>query len=278
MWRTTSKLIIWCTCTVVMLWVLREKWCDTYHMRKVRHSSKNLNVLTFNIQRMPYSMKPLSLLHRLISTHSIILLQECFLNVLYDDIQYEFPEYHIIKGTMNGYRLVNSGLVILTKYPIVSHTFIPFEDKTLTTSDALAEKGFLVAQLRIKDKLVYIINTHLQSSNYRNDDTMSIKQWRQLYEYVSTLKYPWLLGGDFNININKFPSIPYSMYSSFYPTLYIKYKDDYEVDTSCTPKDGYDPYVFDFFISNDIELDTPDVLPLTYSDHLPVSTRINRIT
>lgn len=278
MWRTTSKLIIWCTCTVVMLWVLREKWSDTYHIRRMRHASKNLNILTFNIQRMPYSMKPLSLLHRLISNHSIILLQECFLNVLYDDIQYEFPEYHIIKGTMNGYRLVNSGLVILSKYPILSHTFIPFENKTLVSTDALAEKGFLVVFIRIKDKLIYVINTHLQSNNYRNDISTSIKQWTQLYEYVSTLKYPWIIGGDFNINISQFPTIPYSMYASFYPTLYIKYKNDYEVDTSCTPKTGYDPFVFDFFITNEIELDMPDVLPITYSDHLPVSTQINRIS
>ena len=273
MWQW-SRFMIWITCTIVMLWILREKWSDRYHIRRVRVSTKNLQLLTYNIQRFPYSMKPLSSLQQLISSHSIILLQECFLNLMYDDIQYEFPQYHIVKGTMNGYRLVNSGLVTLTKYPIVSHSFVPFETQSRLSSDIFAEKGFLIVLVRIQDQLIYIINTHLQSSNYRNDTQTAFEQWKQLFDYVSDLTHPFVIGGDFNMNVSKINVMPYSLYSTFHPTLYIKYKDNYEMDTSCMDKKGYDPFVFDFFITNGLELSEPEILPIFYSDHLPVSSRI----
>ena len=220
----------------------------------------------------------MSSLRSVIREHSIVLLQECFLNVLYDDIQHIFPEYHIIKGTLSGYRLINSGLVTLSRYPVLSHQFIVFETQNVLSADVLAEKGFLVVLITIRKQRLFVINTHLQSSAYRNDDTVAKQQWYQLKTYVSQLKGPWIIGGDFNMNISSLLNerIPYSVYASFEPSIYIKYDSDTEVATSCTNQSGLEPFVYDYFITNTIQLDPPCTLPICYSDHLPVSSKIKK--
>ena len=227
---------------------------------------------------MPFSMKPIHLLSSLIKGHSIVLLQECFCNLYYDDIEYEFPEYNIVKGTMSGYRLVNSGLVLLSLYPIIKHYFISYSTQKYLSSDILAEKGFIVALVKFGVHSIYIINTHLQSSTSKEDEQTALSQWRELYNHVNTLEYPWIIGGDFNLNYSTIMKHvhPYSIYTTLTPTIYIEYKNKIETDTSCISKEGYEGFAFDYFITHRLAVDTPITIPFNYSDNLPVKTLIKK--
>ena len=261
-------IIILC---IVFLWIVREKYTkECYNTNYTRNI--NNSILTYNIQRMPYSTKPLKKLYQFFKNHSIILVQECFLNLMYDDMEYTFHDYNIVKGTMVGYRLINSGLIILSKYKIVSHEFIAFKNKSYLTSDILAEKGFLVAKVTIHNKNVCIINTHLQSNTYKNNYSIALKQWTELHDYIKNIREPWILGGDFNIQFRHVIST-YTMYGPRLPTIYIKYIDNVEHDTSCIERKQYEPFVFDYFITNNVYLTRPVPLEFLYSDHLPVSSK-----
>jgi len=275
------KLLCLFSISIVLLWIIREKSTTTFFVKRLRPKKKvslSPSMLSYNIQRLPISLKPLQSLQYVVRDHSIVLFQECFLHLLYDDIEYIFPDYHIIKGTMNGYRLVNSGLAILSKYPVIQHEFIPFKTQHYLSTDVFAEKGFIVALLQIGSKQVYFINTHLQSNTIKDDYSVAIQQWDQLYKYVSTLKYPWIIGGDFNINYSILQPLvsPYQLYAPLTPTIYILYKDEVEQYTSCTYQPGYNSYVFDYFITNQMELDIPETIPFLYSDHLPVMTTVKK--
>lgn len=263
---------------IIGLWIIREKSISRYMIRKNRKKIiKNKRILTYNIQRLPYSTKPLNVLKTLIRDHSIVLLQECFCNIFYDDIEYHFPEYNIIKGSMNGYRLINSGLVLLSKYPILNYYFRSFSSQRYLSADVLAEKGFIIALIQFGIHKIYIINTHLQSSIYRNDDEVALLQWKELYEHLNTLEYPWIIGGDFNLNYSKILNHinPYYIYSTLTPSIYIQYDENHkELDTSCIYKEGYDGFGFDYFITHRISLESPITIPFTYSDHAPVMSTI----
>jgi exonuclease III len=265
--------IVYCIFIIVGLWIAREKFTISYHQR-LKHTIPTNTIITYNIQRMPLSTKPLKKLYDMLKPYSIILLQECFLNLLYDDIQYTFHDYNIVKGTMSGYRLSNSGLVILSRYPIVSYKFIPFKNNSYLSSDILAEKGFLVTTIDINQQKVHIINTHLQSNTYRDDYVIAQKQWNELHEYLKRLNDPWIIGGDFNMPFLNMTS-PYKLFGPTHPTIYIKYNNNIEQNTSCYKKDTYEPFIFDYFIAKDMDLSTPIPIEFEYSDHLPVVTKFD---
>ena len=268
------KSIVYSIFIILGFWVIREK-CTIQYYKSImpKHSISN-KIITYNIQRMPLSTKPLENLYELLKPYSIILLQECYLNILYDDIQHTFHDYNIVKGTMKGYRLSNSGLVILSKYPIISYEFVTFKNNNYLSSDILCEKGFLITTIQLNDKRLCIVNTHFQSNAYRNDYVIAQKQWDELHNYVNLINDPFIIGGDFNMPFHIAKS-NYNLNGPIDPTIYIKYNDDYEIDTSCYKKDTYEPFVFDYFITKDINIQKPLSIDFNYSDHLPVSSKID---
>lgn len=64
--------------------------------------------------------------------------------------------------------IVDSGLVILSKYKIVSAEFVSYGFGIL--SDSAADKGLLYAKIQIKDTYMHLFNTHLQASYYSLED------------------------------------------------------------------------------------------------------------
>lgn len=281
------RLCCICLIAIVIFWCIKERYTTSFYItsrlsaqtiKKKHIIPRNNLLLTFNIQRMPYHTKPLWKLQRLVRRHSIILLQECFSNVMYDEIQYIFPDFYIAKGVMINYKLVNSGLAILSRYPIRSTTFIPYDDQDFLTSDILSEKGFLLVEILFHNKPIYIINTHLQSSSHLNKFDTALKQINQLLSYVKKLEHPFIIGGDFNVPYQKFPESSFTMYRTFLPTIYIHYdKDGKELDTSCVSKPYYKGFIFDYFITSHILLSSTHVIPSRYSDHIPVCTMISHI-
>jgi exonuclease III len=128
-------------------------------------------------------------------------------------------------------KIMDSGLVTISKYPIVYTKTISF--KKSLYYDSLAEKSF---QYCIIDTLnneknkqyLHIINTHLQSEyKLRDDDALyvkfnQLKQIKHFIDFYHLNSKPLLINGDFNINsyelINN-PSnlkIDYNSYSKDY--------------------------------------------------------------
>lgn len=271
--------IIWIILGFILCWCIRERhlmYCFIRKQKKIKH--KNTEVMIYNIQRLPWSLKPICYLRKVIKQHSIVCLQECFSNLLYDEIQHAFHEYHILKGGLTRYSIVNSGLVLLSMYPILSHTFIPYDVQDYLSSDVLSDKGFLVAKIKIKQKKLYVINTHLQASFINEINVIPHQQLQQLMIYVQTLDAPFIIGGDFNVDINSLPAFVkkgVTVYSPPDPTIYIEYNDKgVELNTSCFSRKGYTPFCYDYYMTSGIKLSTPSIIPFEYSDHLPVKTKM----
>lgn len=114
-------------------------------------------------------------------------------------------------------KLMDSGLVILSRFPIV-------EEDSLTYSascnyDRYAAKGALFAKLKLPNgELLNVVNTHLQASydiveNYSYFKTVDVrnKQLLQLREFVKRKTFPTeakIVGGDFNINSIESEDVP----------------------------------------------------------------------
>jgi endonuclease/exonuclease/phosphatase family metal-dependent hydrolase len=127
--------------------------------------------------------------------------------------------------------------------------------------------------MTINKKKICIINTHLQSTFTTSINKYSLLQWNEIYSFIKNINIPWIIGGDFNMNYNNLEkNISFTIYKSLSPTIYIKYENEKEVDTSSIPKPQYEGFIFDYFITNQITLNVPHVINFQYSDHLPVSS------
>ena len=118
--------------------------------------------------------------------------------------------------------LVDSGLLILSRYPILEHDF--YEYFINVSGDATTDKGVLYVKIKIKkNNFLFLFNTHLQASYFDDtqaniDFTIKVRaiQTEELINFIynKLLKIPKkdvengkiILAGDFNIDAydNKF--------------------------------------------------------------------------
>lgn len=159
---------------------------------------KNINILSYNLNRLPYTYKPLNFNNY---DYDIICLQEYFQDIFKTRNRcLEQSGYNYITTPSKFNFLADSGLVVLSKYPIEFIDFVPFKDRC--SIDCLAEKGFLVVKIR----KIFLINTHLQSCYNCNKKHINIqkKQVKQIEDYISLDFFSdknVLICGDFNNNI-----------------------------------------------------------------------------
>ncbi len=112
------------------------------------------------------------------------------------------------RGEWRG-KLLGSGLIILSDHPIVEIDRMAFPDFACAGFDCLANKGVLIAHLRVPGfaRPVSIVNTHL---NARKAAGVSIERSQRAYarqaglmaEFVAThvpADHPAIIGGDMNI-------------------------------------------------------------------------------
>jgi len=257
--------------TILYIVFNQKRICEYYKPTKKTKKKKNTLIITYNIQKFPWSFKTFNAIKKLLNKHSIILLQECF-DDTYSTLQYNFPSYYICKDTLKGINLLGSGLVILSKYPIISYSSYTFKNMNYSTLDRLSQKGFLICWIKINHKKVCIINTHLQSSNYHRYDKYALLQLNELLQYVKNIKEMCIIGGDFNIDITdiipnckKYKSLIYNYPTD--PTIYIDFKTG---DSVSSYKEGYDRMTFDYFITKKCTI-KPNTIYNNYSDHNPVS-------
>ena len=173
---------------------------------------KKIKILSWNIYMLPH----------FVATHSdkksraraigeilmksdfdVIFFQEAFhstaRNEILTHLQTEFP-YQAGPANKRLFSLkVNSGLWLLSKYPIVYHQSIIYKNKF--GIDALSRKGALLVELDVEGQRIQIAGTHLQ-----NCGPVWLRQAQCVEFYKRLLKpniregVPQIICGDFNID------------------------------------------------------------------------------
>jgi len=140
---------------------------------------KGVKILTYNIFLRPpplknnlsdYKDERLEDFTKIIYQYDIICLQEMFgaLNSRVHDLihiaadQGFFYFIDISQPNMFGKSIADSGLILLSRFPITHHAFVPFRYGVL--SDSMAEKGLIYARIKIKNCFLHLFTTHLQAS------------------------------------------------------------------------------------------------------------------
>jgi endonuclease/exonuclease/phosphatase family metal-dependent hydrolase len=223
------------------------------------------------MQYLPWMIKDLSLLRTQVRNSPVVMLQELFNRFTSLPLPTLFPDYYIARGKLKGFALVNSGLVTMSKYPILSHEFIEFRNFNSTTADALSNKGFLACVIQLPAGNVCFINSHLQSCDHSDYDPVVKNQIREIFLYARNLAIPFIIGADFNIDYRNLYEDLYSparIVAPLQPTIYINLDT---ADTSPRPKTGYRPFTLDYFLVHpDIQTQQTETEENDYSDHNPV--------
>ena len=294
------RYIVYVVSFIVILWITIQKNItesytpEMYSYENINGKNKNIDksILTYNIQKFPWALKSLKdkELYDLIRSHSIILLQECFCEA-YDSLEKHYPDYHICRGKLKGLNMMNSGLVTLSKFPIIDVKFYQYKSYNPFSFDMFSEKGFLSVLIDVgKDnRHIRVINTHLQSSDFHRYDKNALSQMMELLNYLEELRdnnIEYVVGGDFNIDIRDIKNIEdvkevrdinelldkeVISYPSD-PTIYINLSTSHSINKS---KKGYEQFIFDYFMSSrGLKVREPVVISSDYSDHNPVSSII----
>ena len=110
-------------------------------------------------------------------------------------------------GWLEG-SLVDGGLLVLSKYPIVQTDFETYSDSMDT--DSLSQKGCLYTQVSVDTKTFHVFSTHMQASystsnfqkyrSYRNVRRTQLQEIRRFMDHKASEKGTVLLLGDLNID------------------------------------------------------------------------------
>lgn len=146
------------------------------------------------------------LIHQMVQRYDIVLLQEVFGTHWcseWRELFKEVPGMSSLLSVKGGDKLTDSGLVILSRYPIIKSSFQRFHSKSFTNS--VLDRGFLYGAIQVGEKVVHVVNTHLNPSEchygplpaaeYRRRQVQEIKNFRAASGYENG---QWVIGGDFN--------------------------------------------------------------------------------
>ncbi|MDY5212663.1 endonuclease/exonuclease/phosphatase family protein [Intestinibacter sp.] len=145
----------------------------------------------------------------------------------------------------------NYGLATYSKYKII-------DEKHIYLSSAKEQRGFLDTTIKVKNKKVHIINVHLGLS-----DKERKKQIKELEEYLKKLKNSYfIILGDFNEgNI------------SLDNDIMIDAAEQLNKSNILTFSIGLDRIDY-MFVSNNIKVESYEVLIKNMSDHYPIVAKI----
>lgn len=182
-------------------------------------------------------------INKYIGYYDIVLLQECY-NTLSFRCKYIIDRakslgfnYCVIpeNPSLLSKKIIDSGLVILSKIPIVNTETHIFNNSCYI--DSYANKGFQYCELLLNGTSIHIINTHIQSDYSISDNKanlVKLSQINQISEFIKNINQedPIILAGDLNCNsiyIQNNKPISYS-YSGLYTDMleilnYTKYND-----------------------------------------------------
>lgn len=168
-------------------------------------SQSSLKVCSWNLFCFPTFIKNVDNLERIEliaeslknSSNDVLCFQEVFSNrakgILIEKLKKQYPFY---ATTNHGLSLskINSGLIIFSKYSIISQSQKIYKHKF--GIDAMARKGALQICIEHEGKRFNIINTHLQNCG---NSKLKFLQISELKSLLSD-RYTNIVAGDFNID------------------------------------------------------------------------------
>lgn len=146
------------------------------------------------------------LIVRLVQRYDVVLLQEVFSTMWCKEWRKLFaavPEL-VTVNPERGNKLLDSGLVVLSRYPVIASSFHRFRSKPLTNS--IIDRGFLYAKLDAHGRTLHVINTHLApsewSAGFHSSQEYRRRQLDEMLAFKAQQKSApddiWIVGGDFN--------------------------------------------------------------------------------
>lgn len=191
------------------------KYTCLYNSDINSENKSELRVLTLNACLLPHYIfqsngddnreQRAMLIHQMVQKYDIVLLQETFGTFWCNSWRNIFKNVPNMTSllTIKRHGFVDSGLIILSKYPVIDRLFIPFKKKPL--SNKIIDRGFLYCCLKVGDKKVHVINTHLSAneghigdkppSSYREAQINQIMEFKNKLDKENDV---WIIGGDFN--------------------------------------------------------------------------------
>lgn len=183
--------------------------------------------------------------------YDIVLLQECFdkkcIKILTEKLNKIYP--YIIFPHIEG-TLVNSGLFVLSKYPLSNVEFYKFP--RLIGADKFASKGFTKFNISIDSTLISIMLLHQQSGNSKKRYKIRQDNLSLIYKNKTDI-----IGGDFNTEGEEKNDLL---------SIFKEYNIENKIPTWKTKTLDY--------IMSKFKLTNYKVLDWNLSDHLPVSCLI----
>jgi exonuclease III len=180
-----------------------------------KYSMTPLKIISYNISALPkwfnLNGNPLKRIEEIIdllikNDADVICLQEVFDIKIKNRIAQELLKYDFHYKPSNSMFCLSSGLMILSKYRIISKGFEAYNN--YSGEDSLTEKGILYITIKINNTVYTILNTHLNAnaifSLYRRCVRTREKQMHQLLEFIKNRdanRDNIILCGDFNIDL-----------------------------------------------------------------------------
>ncbi len=174
----------------------------------VSNSADELKVLSYIIYALPMVASKIS--ERLaelpnhLNGYDVILLQEVFSSSrtsMLNQLAQQYPyQTHVPVGS--GYNLYDSGVLVLSRYPIVKTAEMIYPDCTGT--DCFADKGVIYAEIIKNGKAYHVTSTH--TASFDTDEARALRQvqFKQIRQLINQQNIPSfdavLMGGDFNVN------------------------------------------------------------------------------
>lgn len=182
-----------------------------------------LKIISYNISALPkwfnLNGNPLKRIEEIIdllikNDADVICLQEVFDIKIKNRIAQELLKYDFHYKPSNSMFYLSSGLMILSKYNIISKGFEAYNN--YSGEDSFSEKGILFITIEINNTVYTIINTHLNAnaifSLYRRCIKTREKQMDQLLKFVkNSNRDNILLCGDFNIDLYDYQTMFYKI-------------------------------------------------------------------
>lgn len=137
------------------------------------------------------------------SDFEVIALQEVFTRKPFNRINQKMKAagyYSTGKPDINFPKILNSGLVTYSKYPIIASIFVGY--RSCYGDDCFAGKGLLISKIKVKEDYLYVVNVHLQASRHFKRVRARKKQIKQIAKILKRFNFdaPVVLMGDFNVN------------------------------------------------------------------------------
>jgi endonuclease/exonuclease/phosphatase family metal-dependent hydrolase len=136
------------------------------------------------------------------SDADVIVFQEAFMkkarNIIYEQLANVYP-YHTGKPRGGGVFRFNSGVWIVSKYPLEDETFIRYKEKK--GYDARSGKGALMVKVKHPNLDFYLIGTHVQADDQQLIRYAQFEQIvKEIYPQVP-VRVPKMIVGDLNTNL-----------------------------------------------------------------------------